>query len=395
MFFKGSTEGDSTKLKAGLFLTDADLFNQTKPLFERSGLVVVGSDKTSGEWDKIPVNQLSSLAVAVFDLRNQDNLAPTARELVDRCPSDAVVVVLGQSNDLELFRSLKSLGVSDYLSHPVMADDLASSVLTLTGLATKKERLPGRVITIYGVRGGAGSGLITAGLSSLLAQEHGRSVATVDSVVSAPTVDGYLGVNTPGSLGVLLSAGDRLDKILLNQGVQKPLDNLTLLSGYLPPNQKLEDQADSVKRLSILLGDQYRYQVWRCQAGAPLEDQLLAVSQVIVIVTNGSIPCVRGTKNVYQWIIDNNKSARIIVVYNQVSPEQVFPPAQLAKSLGFDFQLNIPYVKSLSTDLVHEIPFMDRKHSFHKHLSSLTRLVLGRGEVKEPSIWSRLFRRSH
>jgi pilus assembly protein CpaE len=391
---KVTTEGYTAKLKAGLFLSDGNLFNQTKPLFERSGLAVEGSDKIDGQvWDKIPSSQLSSLAVAVFDLRNQENLLATARELVDRCPSDAVIVVLGRSSDLELYRSLKSVGVADYLADPIMADDLAATVLTLTGLAAKNERLPGRVITVYGVRGGNGSGLISAGLSAFLAQEHGRSVATVDSVVSAPTVDGYLGVNAPGNLGVLLSAGERLDKILLSQAVQKPLDNVGLLSGYLPPDHNLEGLPGNVSRLSLLLGDQYRYQIWRCQAGASLEGQLLAIGQVIVILATGSIPCVRGAKNVYQWVLSNNKSARIILVYNQVSPDQVFPPAQLAKSLGFEFQLVIPYVKGLSRDLVNEVPLTDRKHAFHKHLAALTRLVLGRAEVEEPSLWSKLFRR--
>jgi pilus assembly protein CpaE len=396
MISKVTTEGYTAKLKVGLFLSDAALFNQTKQLFERSGLAVEGSDKIDCQaWDKIPVNQLSSLSVAVFDLRNQKNLLPMARELVDRCPSDALVLVLGQFNDLELYRQLKSVGVSEYLAHPVMADDLAASVLVLTGLATKKDRLPGRVITVYGVRGGTGSGLITAGLSSFLAQEHGRSVATVDSVLSAPTVDGYLGVNAPGNLGVLLSAGERLDKVLLSQAVQKPLDNVGLLSGYIPPDHKLDDSPDNVSRLSLLLGDQYRYQIWRSQAGASLEGQLLAVSQVIVTLVTGSIPCVRGAKNVYQWISNNNKTARIIMVYNQVSPDQVFPANQLAKSLGIEFQLVVPYVKGLSRDLVNEVPLTDRKHSFYKHLTALTKLVLGHAEVEEISAWSRLFRRFH
>jgi pilus assembly protein CpaE len=396
MFFKGLSDGDATRLKAGLFLTDEELFNQTRPLFERSGLAVEGSDKINGQgWDKIPASQLSSLAVAVFDLRDQENLVPKARELVDRCRSDAVVVVLGRPNDLEIYRSLKSLGVSDYFSPPIMADDLAASVLSLAGLATKKERVAGRLIAIHGARGGLGSGLITAGLSVILAEEHGRRVAAVDSVLSAPTVDGYLGVSVPGNLGVLLAAGERLDKVLLNQAIQKPLDNLALLSGFLPPDQNLGIGSDCLSRLTSLLGDQYRYQIWRGQSGSPLESQLLSLSQVIVILTGGSIPCVRGAKNVYQWILDNNKSARVIMVYNQVSPDQVFPPAQLAKSLGLEFQLVIPYVKGLCSDLVNEAPFTNRKHAFHKHIAALTRLVLGRSEVEETSTWSKLWRRFH
>jgi Flp pilus assembly CpaE family ATPase len=126
-----------------------------------------------------------------------------------------------------------------------------------------------------------------------------------------------------------------------------------------------------------------------------LEDQLLAISQVIVVLVKGSIPCVRGSKNIYQWIMEHNKSARAIVVYNQVSPEQVFPPAQLAKSLGFEFQLVIPYVKGLSQDLVNETPLTGRKHAFYKHFTALTRLVLGRVEQPKTSAWSRLLRRFH
>jgi pilus assembly protein CpaE len=394
MFFKGLPDGNAPRLKAGLYLTDEELFGQTKPLFERSGMAVEGLDKINGQsWDKIPANQLSSLSVAVFDLRDQENLVHKARELVDRCRSDAVVVVLGRPNDLEVYRNLKSVGVSDYFSPPIMADDLAASILSLAGLAAKKERVAGRLIAVHGVRGGLGSGLVAAGISAMLAEEHGRSVAAVDSVLSAPTVDGYLGVNAPGNLGVLVSAGERLDKVLLSQATQKPLDNLALLSGFMPPGQKQELDPDVVSRLASLLGDQYRYQIWRGQSGSPLEAQLLALSQVVVILTGGSIPCVRGAKNAYQWIMERNKSARVIMVYNEASPSQVFPPAQLAKSLGLDFQLVIPYLKRLSSDLINETPFTDRKHAFHKHLAALTRLILGRSEAQEASGWARLWRK--
>jgi pilus assembly protein CpaE len=396
MFFKGLSDDNAARLKAGLFLTDENLFNQTRPLFERSGLSVEGLNNAGGlSWDKIPADQLSSLAVAVFDLRDQENLLAKARELVDRCNSEAVVVVLGRPNDLEIYRSLKSFGVADYFSPPIMADDLAASVLSLTGLAEKKERVAGRLIAVFGVRGGLGSGLITAGLAATLAEEHGRSVAAVDSVLSAPTVDGYLGVNAPGNLEVLLAAGERLDKVLLNQAIQKPLNNLALLSGFLPPGQSPKAGPDVLSRLTSLLSDQCRYQIWRGQSGSPLEAQLLSLSQVIVVLTSGSIPCVRGARNVYRWILDHNKSARVIMVYNQVSPEQAFPPAQLAKSLGVDFQMVIPYLKNLSADLVNEVPFTDKKHAFHKRLTALTRLVLGRSEVAETSGWSRLWRKFH
>ncbi|MDR1608095.1 MAG: hypothetical protein LBT38_06775 [Deltaproteobacteria bacterium] len=394
MYSKGLADREGASVKAGLFLADADLLKQAKPLFERGGLVVEEASKANGgAWDGLSSGQLASLGVAVFDLRDQENLISKARELVDRCPSDAVVVVLGRPNDLDLYRNLKAVGVADYFAHPVVPDDLAQSVLTLTGLTKNMGRRSGRLITVHGVRGGLGSGLIASGLAAILSQEHGRSVAAVDSVLGAPTLEGYLGVNSPGNLGVVLKAGERLDKVLLRQVVQKPLENLALLTGFAPPGENVGERPEETRFLADMLSEQYRYQIWRSQSGSPLEGQLLAISDVVILLTGGSIPCVRAIRGAYQWILENNKSARIILVYNQVTPDPVFLATQLAKSLGLEFQMVIPFVKNLGVDLAGETPFDNPRHAFYKYLTALAKLTLGQSKIESTSLWSRIKRR--
>ena len=219
------SETDVARPQAGLFIADDQLMGQARALLEAGGMAVAKAEKVGGGvLDKLPSSEFSGLEGVVFDLRGQRDVFPRAKELLDGCRPDAIVVVLGKENDLGLYRNLKSIGVSDYFAYPFHPDEVAESVLSHLGLACAKKRGRGRIIAGRGVHGGLGSGLIAAGLSALLAEEYDRDTAVVDTCLGSPAVESYLGVNSPGNLGVLLEAEDRLDKVLLDQVIHKPME---------------------------------------------------------------------------------------------------------------------------------------------------------------------------
>ncbi|MDR2444263.1 MAG: hypothetical protein LBE31_12195 [Deltaproteobacteria bacterium] len=381
--------------KAGLYLTDEALMKSTLSLLETGGGPLEASAKISNgdAWNNIPAADLSSLSVAVFDLKDQDNLMDKAKDLLERCEQDTAVIVLGREDNLKTYRRLKAIGVSDYFSYPIQAGELAESVSRLSSGTREKPQATGHIIAVHGVRGGLGSGLLAAGLSVVTAEDYGRQVAVVDSCLSSPTVEGYLGVNTSGNLDILLDAKDRLDKVLLSQAIIRPSERLALLSGQLPPDGHPTVWPDSVKILSSLLAEQYRYQIWRSQSGSPLEAELLAAAKVVVLLTGGALPCARSTKNTYTWLSQNNKSAKVVLVYNQVSPEPTIPPTYLAKALGVEFDLIIPYIKGLGSDLVNEVPLNKKKHQLYKQLTNLAKLIMSQAAPEPPSSWFKFWRR--
>ncbi|MDR1658289.1 MAG: hypothetical protein LBT47_12185 [Deltaproteobacteria bacterium] len=378
MHFKGLTKEAAGKVNAGLFLTDGSLIDRTKSMFESSGLQVNVAKKVngSGMLSDNSSQELGELGLVVYDLSQQRDLIPAARELVERCRSDAAVVVIGRENDVGLYRELRMLGVGEYFTHPAEIDDLLLSARRLTGLAGT-ERGQGRFTTIYGVQAGVGSGVITAGLSVFLSQEYGRDVVALDADLASPTVGNYLGADVPGDIGILLEAGERLDHVLVRQAIQKPSERLGLLHGLASMGDELLVEPQAVARLGRVLDSQYRYQLWRCHGASVLRAKVLNSSDVVIMVTGGSLACVRSAQMTLRFLNDHNPAARLITIYNHVSPHQSIPPLALAKSLGLTLSYVVPYFKKLGDDLVTGTSFVSKGHSFYKVLVQLTKEVMG------------------
>ena len=280
------TDKNAARPRAGLFIEDEQLIRQARPLLEAGGMTVsaeAGNGQAS--FEKLPSGELTKLSGVVFDLRGQFDVLSKARELLDGCRPGAAVVVLGKENDLGVYRSLKDIGVSDYFAYPVKPDELADSVLGTLGLAGGKGRGRGRVVAVHGVCGGLGSGLISAGLGAALAERYERDTALVDTCLGSPAIESYLGVNSPGNLGILLEAEERLDKVLLDQIVIRPMDHLTLLTGITSPEERGSAAPETFRRLADLLGERHRYQIWRSQPGGPMEAPLLSEAYQVVLLT--------------------------------------------------------------------------------------------------------------
>ncbi|MDR2366731.1 MAG: hypothetical protein LBF58_01255 [Deltaproteobacteria bacterium] len=394
MHFTRLSQSETVRPQAGLFFTDERMLDQFKNILEGSGLsprVAVKVDQNG--WDKISPGEFSSLEAVVFDLKGETDPVPKAKELLDRCRPDATVVVLGRQNDLGLYRNLKAIGVADYFAHPVPPDELAESLRRSLGISESKRQSLGRIIAVHGVSGGLGSALVSAGLGVVLAEDYDRQTAVVDTCLGSPAVETYLGINSPGNLSLLIQAEERLDQVLLEQVVLKPMERLSLLTGLSAPDARMAPDPKTVRRLAELLSLKNRCQIWRSQAGGPMEETILKQANLVVLLSGGSIPIARATQRAYAWIRERNPGARIILVYNQVTPNPAFPPEQLSKSLGLKFQLQIPFLKGLAEDLVADVPLSRPKHAFHKPLAALAREIMGKpSDLAAKGPWNRLRR---
>jgi pilus assembly protein CpaE len=380
MHFKELSTEAGGRVNTGLFLTDPEFMKKIRPLFESGGLGVSVARQIDGteSIDRISTSELNGLGVAVFDLANNQEPIGAAREAVDRCRSDTAVVVLGRINDVSFYRDLKSVGVSEYFTHPVQADELVTSVRRLAGLMGGDRKRRGLMVAVHGVHGGLGAGLLTAGMGAFMSDLYGRETVLVDSDLAAPSVGGYLGVDVPANLQILLEAGERLDWVLIRQALQSPLERLGLLAGQVPIGARTVFDDAALARLGRILEDRYRYQIWRSQAGCGHRGAVLGAADLVILLMGGSFPCVRVGQLTLAWLAEHNPSARVVVVYNQVSPAPSFQAANLSKFLGLEISHVIHYSKRLGEQLVAGLPFTRKNHCLHKSLSMVTRDIMGR-----------------
>lgn len=122
--------------------------------------------------------------VLCVDCSKRDLLISDVEELMEFCPPDTNVIILGERNDVSIFRDLMKLNISDYLVKPASADILTRSLSLALKLETNeslaKKKRSGKVILFLGTVGGAGTTTLATNTATVLASEIGKKVVLID-----------------------------------------------------------------------------------------------------------------------------------------------------------------------------------------------------------------------
>ena len=108
------------------------------------------------------------------------------------------VMVIGHSNDIELFRGLLARGLSEYLVAPVEPMSLVAAISRLYQTAGAAKL--GRSFAFVGARGGAGSSTVAQNVAASLARIYGSNVILAD--LDLPFGSASLGFNLDRGQGI-------------------------------------------------------------------------------------------------------------------------------------------------------------------------------------------------
>jgi pilus assembly protein CpaE len=245
-----------------------------------------------------------NLLVVETKLHGAEALAELDR-LAEVCDPSTKVVVVGRTNDVELYRELMRRGASEYLVAPLEPLQL---IEVISGLYRDPTAAPiGRVVAVVGARGGAGSSTLSHNIGWCIAEELHINTTIVDLDLSFGTVG--LDFNDESSQGIsdALSAPERLDDVLLDRLLLKRGEHLSLFTApavlerdHAAPPESYEAVIDAVRQIipCVILDLPHGWQPW-------IKASLLAADDVVIVATP-DLTSLRNAKN----IIDLVKSAR-------------------------------------------------------------------------------------
>ena len=278
-----------------------------------------------------------NLLIVETKLSGQQALSELDR-LAEVCDPATKVIVVGRSNDVELYRELMRRGASEYLIAPVEPLQLIEVV---SGLYLDPGASPiGRVVAVVGARGGAGSSTVAHNLGWCIAEELHINTTIVDLDLPFGTVG--LDFNDEASQGVAdaLSAPERLDDVLLDRLLLKRGDHLSLFTApaalereYDAAPESYEAVVDAVRQTTpcVVLDMPHGWQPW-------IKSALLAADDIVIVATP-DLTSLRNAKNIIELV----KSARPNdvpprLVLNQVgTPKRPEIPAKdFAETMGLD-----------------------------------------------------------
>ena len=157
-----------------------------------------------------------------------DDLIASLDSLAEVCDAGTKVMVIGHSNDVQLYRELLKRGVSEYLVAPVGVMTIISAISGVYREAGA-EKL-GQVYSFIGAKGGVGSSTIAHNVSWTMARLFGSDVILADLDLPFGTAGLDFNLDPTQGIAEAVFGADRLDEVLLDRLLAKCEDHLSLLA---------------------------------------------------------------------------------------------------------------------------------------------------------------------
>ena len=205
------------------------------------------------------------------------------------------VVIVGSLNDIGLYRSLVTQGVSEYLLAPPTVDQIIDALYGLYRDPTAAPR--GRTIAFYGARGGVGSSSIAHNIAWLLSNQYDEPTILIDLDCSSGTANLAFNIESKQPISEVLAQWDRLDEVLFEKCLIAASDKLKILASGSDLRMAPAPAPDAIEKVVDLASGAAGFvvldlpHVWSEWTQAAME----SVDE-LVIVANPDLACLRDCK---------------------------------------------------------------------------------------------------
>jgi len=265
------------------------------------------------------------------------------------CDPATKVVVVGRTNDVELYRELIRRGASEYLVAPLAP---LQFIEVISGLYLDPGADPiGRVISFIGARGGAGSSTIAHNVGWCIAEELHINTTIVDFDLPFGTLG--LDFNDEAGQGIAeaLSAPERLDDMLLDRLLIKRGEHLSLFTApavlerdYDAAPEAYEAVIDAVRRSTpcVIIDMPHAWTPW--------SKACLIAADEIVIVATPDLASLRNAKNIIELVKKARPDdilPRLVINQANTPKRPEIPSKDFAETMGIDPISVLPFDPAL------------------------------------------------
>ena len=191
-------------------------------------------------------------------------------ELSGRCSEKTSAVVIGPVNDVNLYRKLTAMGVSDYLVRPVPMDTLADVVAQ--SLIEKLGAAGSRLVAVVGSKGGVGTSSIAQLIAWGASEKLGQKTLLLDGAGAWSSLGVGMGFEPVASTAEAIKAVSAKDADSLRRMIYQASDKLAVLATGTEP---MLETAGSIGQFEEIL------------------NMVMASYPVVIVDLSGAIPSVK------------------------------------------------------------------------------------------------------
>ncbi len=290
-------------------------------------------------------NQPTPSLVMVETTDTAQRLLHLLDSLAQVCDPGTKVVVVGQTNDIALYRELIRRGVSEYLTQPLSPLQVIRAVGAL--YADPAAPFVGRQIAFVGAKGGVGASTLAHNFAWSMAEKMQTATVLADLDLAFGTAG--LDFNQDPLQGMLdaLSQPDRLDPVLMDRMMVRCGDRLSLFAAPATLDDDYEITADAFEEVTqkirgaapfVVLDIPHVWGAWT--------RRVLVGSDELVVVATPDLASLRNAKNIIDLVKGsrpNDVPPRLVLNQVGVPGRPEIPVKDFGEALGVQPSLVLPF----------------------------------------------------
>lgn len=291
----------------------------------------------------------SSKSPAVVILQTDDTsdaFKEKLNKLASNCAEGTSALVIGPVNDVQLYRALTSIGVSDYLVHPVSLFDMAEAIsrTLLSQLGATNSSL----IAVVGAKGGVGTTNTAHLVSSICAEVLGQKTILIDAAAGYSTLWAQFGYSPTGTLVEAAKAAIDRDHDTLSRILMAVSENLTFMNtGAEPMLANTSQQKLFEMFLERLLG-QYPIVVADLSATSPaIQSAVLARANGVIVVTTPTVNALSLTRTLMKEVLalrgQEGDTVKLLINRRGEASGLEVPEKDISEAVGYPIAAALPY----------------------------------------------------
>jgi pilus assembly protein CpaE len=332
-------------------------------------------------------------AAATPNLIIVESKVPRARleadleRLAEVCDPGTRVVVIGHTNDVELYRSLLQRGISEYLVTPI---DKMGIIRAISDLYVERSAQPlGRTIAFVGGKGGVGSSTVAHNVGWAIARSFESDVVIADLDLAFGTAGLDFNQDPTQGIAEAVNAPDRLDDNFLERLLAKASDHVSLLAAPATLDRTYDfgetvfEQVIDVAQASVpgvILDLPHSWTGW-------MRKTLLAADEIVLTV-EPDLANLRNAKNLIDLLRSNRTTdapPRLVINRSGLAKRPEIKVEDFASALGLTPTAVIPFDAQLFGNAANNglmIAEADPKSPVAAMFEQIARAVTGRAEPR-------------
>lgn len=340
----------------------------------------------SGVDKAIEFVKLAHVQVLCVDLSDSPLLISDAEALMEFCPPDVKVIILGTKNDVAIFRDLVTINILDYLVKPVGVEIIARTFakgLTVNGATTfERRKRTGKIILFMGTIGGIGTTTLATNSACMLANVLGKKVVLVDADMQFGNTALLMDIKASHGLHSAIDMPDRIDDLFLDQSMKIYGERLRILNSEEPLHEYLDfDNVDFIKSYDHLLDTlaaKYHYVIIDVPRHIPpLWRHLAARANTVFLVSGLSIASLRDTVRILGTITDEKITKTNGIIINTVHESKSIKLEKFEELLGRKVDVYVPYNAAALGAADLGKPLIETSSSYKKDITKIIEAING------------------